>query len=60
MEGVYEDCPGQIINKEESSIMFSKNTKAPPNIPYTIEIFAGASLSYLLVPIMDASKYFLN
>jgi hypothetical protein len=25
---LYEDCSGQIINKEKSSIMFSRNTKS--------------------------------
>ena len=25
---LYEDCPGQIINKEKSSIMFSKNARS--------------------------------
>jgi len=25
---LYEDCSGQTINKEKSSVMFSKNTKS--------------------------------
>ena len=60
IHSLYEDCSGQIINKDKSSIMFSKNTSAEikSSLMAALEINSEArNEKYLGLPVyMGKSK----